>query len=1146
MKFYKHCIEMLMLLTIFIFTARAAENAGKNGEQSMLSILRIPKLQTAPVIDGKIEKNQWKGAAAITGFINLSGMSLPQFLQPVWYFGYTDNDLYLAFRLPVFPPGSLQARVKTQVEAETNYTPILGDDHTEIEICNIGRENALSGYFYKLMTNPFDAFSFQKYRYSIGQPGYEYETNIKVKSTFTKDYWEQEIAIPLKDLGTKQIKNGEKWAIQLVNARNSGSDYYTWAPYTWLRFDAFPEIIFDPHSVSVQFVSVGQWMHGNPAFEFNVYNPYNSEKTLKFIIKITNSKSRILFNQTKQINITSGESKKIIISANHLKLDRFIGGQNNHVYIEVTDAKTNKIYYRNNMLLSKFGNNVEMYINNLKVAFKPVKPKLQFAYLPSFNKLIVSADVSLLGISPKISKGAKYLTASFKNEKGKIIDKNTAVFNSNGTAKLIFEFLPLSQGKYKINMDVLSSSGQILVSKKQNFEQKIFPFETFKFGTEDTVIPPYTSIKTGKNYFKTIGQKIELMNNGLIKQITNSLVPEEAGQSILAEPISIVLKSSNKKFELSSSKNFIWQQTTPAKVKGYSESKLKNLDVIIHSTADYTGQYLINLDLIPEDNVNVSLNELELNIPISGRVDTAFNWNPADTVWLYSKKHPYKGTPKEGILWTNLSERKIYPYIMYIGNGERGLYWYTDSFQGFWMNKNKPFIYIVKEKNCTVLKILFINKKCVINHPRHLRFAFISVPTKPLTVDYRPMEWNSGLMHLGITGWWGTIGCFVLPNKQGWENWINGKPFMYKGHPYPGNFPILGVQQTSDGKWMLKKGEQYATYRDASAIGYLQPEFKVFSGEWTGVTDPSLDPDASLLGYTGQNGKPIWPLPQQRSVYGMDMCTQSAFNYDAYYFYLQAKYTGAGGYWWDWGPLWEGHSLQKNEMYINDEGKPEPKTNLFMVRNFYERIARIDYQLGVKDTNNSYSPGFVCQVPWLTRMNAIESLYLETKYGDMFSEHGVDEYRAIIGKFSGIPVQLVMNIDINNLKNKRVRTVWALSLLFDNGIFGVSGTNMDWLTSLGFFNPATKWIPYWRSDNIVISSNKNILISTYINNITKRLLLVAVNPTKKDIKTNIIIKSAIKSGKDAENSIPLSIRGNEIYNLNIKSHDFHFLDIFLK
>ena len=93
-----------------------------------------------------------------------------------------------------------------------------------------------------------------------------------VKSVFNKDAWDQEIAIPIKDLDVTKIKDGDSWVMQLVSAQDPGGNYYAWAPATWLQFHAFPEIVFDSKAVAVQFTGVGDWMNGNPDFRFKMFN----------------------------------------------------------------------------------------------------------------------------------------------------------------------------------------------------------------------------------------------------------------------------------------------------------------------------------------------------------------------------------------------------------------------------------------------------------------------------------------------------------------------------------------------------------------------------------------------------------------------------------------------------------------------------------------------------------------------------------------------------------------------------------------------------------------------------------------------------------------------------------------------------------
>ncbi|SPE60251.1 hypothetical protein SBV1_400007 [Verrucomicrobia bacterium] len=558
---------------------------------------------------------------------------------------------------------------------------------------------------------------------------------------------------------------------------------------------------------------------------------------------------------------------------------------------------------------------------------------------------------------------------------------------------------------------------------------------------------------------------------------------------------------------------------------------------------EYTGQYLVNLEIVPEGKT--SLDRLELEIPVSDPVDTCYSYSSRDSMLLYKKDHPWTGQPQEGELWNNLSDRTSRPYILYLGNGERGLYWYTDSYEGFWLDPNQPHVFIEKRKNATVLRIAFLNRTVVLDHPRHIRFAVFAVPCKPLPPDARAMQWNNDRMHIGITGWWGTIGCFTLPmDDQQWQDWIAAKPFDFKGKPAPGDFPLTPVPPRDDtGRWLVQKGHEYASYCN-DMIGYLQPELKVFAGEWVGVSDPPVSPDGSLLGYKDQHGNSIWPEPEQRTVFGMDPGVQSFYDFKAYHFYLQAKNAFAGGHWWDWAGLTEGNSLERGEMYLNDEGQREPRSNLFLVRAFYHRLARVVQELDLPDANNVYAPGVVFQVPWLTRLCAIESLYLESDLDDMFDAWGVDRYRMQIGKYSGIPVQNCMNIPIN-FKDHRARTVLALALLHDNGVFGLEGGNpcTDLLRKVGALDESATWIPYWRSQAVASASQPGLLITAYRMDSPKRLSLVVVNPGPSDVQADITVPGCDKA-TDLETDTAFSFAGGRIANLTVKRHDFRLVILY--
>ena len=1148
------CWRLLIGVAILFGTALVEAEEARPAETAkpVPPTLRVPKLAKVPVIDGKLDKEEWKGAAAVTGFANFGNrISLPQSLQPVWYMAYDDANFYLAFHYPVYPKGSLRAACKTKPLAEEQVSgmSILWDDHTEIEICTNGRENAVSGYFYKFMTNPWDIVADQKIRWSIGQMGWEYETGAVAKSVYTDSSWDQEIAIPLKGLGITQVKDGDSWIVQLVSAQDPGSNYFAWVPASFLQFHLFPEVILDSKAVAAQFLTVGDWMKGNPNLGFRLSNMTGKDAELEIAVKIAGSDGQTLLDQKKKVAVKAGESKEESIAATGLKLGELLvtgnNAKDNEVFLDVTDAQSKAVYYRNSMLLRKFeSKDVRDYIKNLSDARKPAQPKLDYAYMPSLSRLRVSSDVGILGIDPRLGQQAKYLCAWFGKDAA-VIGKNSTAFAEDGTGRLVFEFPPLAEGAYDITMEIQDASGKALVARKDTFERKIFPFESFKVGLEETVVKPYTPLKAEGRSFATIGNRVDITAAGLVAGIRNTLIPEEAGQNILAGPMKLVAVQDGKRIELGAAgRPFAWSPSDlPTKVGGTAESQLAGLTLKLSGEAEYTGQYLVNLDVAP--NGKVALDRLDLEIPVSGPVDVAFAYDPRDGSLLYSKEHPWTGEPKEGELWNNLSERSTRPFVMFMGNGDRGIYWYTDSYQGYWIDRKKPHIFIEKRKDCTVLRVAIFNRPVVIDHPRHIRFATIAVPTKPLPQDARTMQWESERMAMGGASWWGTIGCFTFPlNDQEWQDWIAGKPFTYKGKTTVGTIPwVFYTKRGKDGRWILEKGKEYGTYRAADLIGYLQPEFKVFAGEWVDATDPQVNPDASLLSYKDDNKNTIWPEPEQRAVYGKDACMQSFYDFESYCFCLEAKNTGSGGHWWDWSSLVDGKSLDKGTMYLNDEGVAEPKMNLFLVRNFYHRVARIVQGLGIPDTNNTYAPGAVFQMPWITRLSAWESLYLESGLDDLFDAHGVDRYRMTIGKYSGIPVHVVMNIPIN-FKDHRARTVLALALLHDNGIRGVDGDKetMGTLKKAGLLDPAAKWIPYWRSQKTAAADKPAVLITAYKNDQALRLTLVVVNPGKEDVETDITVSGGIKA-VDSETGAELPVSGGKIGKVAVKRHELRLISV---
>lgn len=1128
------------------------------------TILRVPKFVKPPLIDGKITPEEWKGAAAITGFNShfAGNLSLPQKLQPLWYIAYDDDNLYLAMHCPVYPEKTLKAigRSKTEIEVNMHLKSLVGNGsaRTEIQFCTQGRANGLFG-FYKFMANPMDLMSDQYMRYSIGQPGFDYESRASVKSNYNGKSWDQEYAFPLKDFGIEELQNGTRWPIHLAVCPSSGTYNYWTGTAHWLNWDSKPELLFDSTAPVVQFLSVGDWTNGNPELAFRVRSTGPNKCGLVFTVRILNTKGTELYNEKRNVTVNQGETKEEIFSAENIALDApdSITGKDNQVFIDIVDASdSDRIYFHYRTDLSKSDDRLERFIKDLEET-KLSKVMLTFAYMPSYKIIVAEADASGIGIDPVIIKRMKKLEVSLKNSDSRELARKAAVLGSDRYCKLVLsEFPPLTEGKYNIDLNILDENGNVILRKHETFERKFFPFENFAVGLDDTLPPPFTPLKVRDRSCETIGNRIALSRGGLPAQITNLLIPEDADRDMLAAPMQIILKKDGKN-ELFKADRFKWLKKNQTRARGEGCLRGGNLKLKLNVEVDYTGQYLAKIDMLPEGQAKCD--SIDLLIPLLGAVDT-FRFSLMGNSCLYNLKNPYRKEEGDGVLWDDLETGRAdnpnkLPYL-YVGNGERGFYWYTDSLQGFLLDYDKPYLSLERCGGITYLRIKLINRPGIISRPRHLHFAILPTPLKPVPEGGRYDQWmeNSMSKHAGMS--WGTVGRYVRPTTDNeWKAWAAGRPypFTYKNKPWPVdiNFGKPSANEYKDVCGKIERG----CYME-KAVAYLQPEMMSFAGEWVDNSKPPLNPSFNGGALNRKrNGKILWPDPEQRSAYDPDPLVPSLWKFHEYWAYLAAKHYGIGGFWNDYVSLLSSavtskYAKEKGSTFIDDDGVLRYKNNIFLLRGHCERLARMRAELGVKNCETTYAPAAAYALPWFPKMNAWESLYIEAGDLDMFNSHGIDKCRAVLGKYSGLQLRLApgggewikkANWDMIN-SGPIERSYLAIALLFDAGLrFAEESAAI--LKNIGFFEPGIVWVPFWRSRSVV-KADASLYLTAYKNDKKKYVIIAAANPLEHDVESGISMKNAF-SASDCENGQPIELKKGKV-NIKIRKHDFRLIKFQLK
>ncbi len=217
-------------------------------------LLRVPRLARAPSLDGRIGAGEWDGAAALTGLVSypLGGALAPPEQQATFFLGYDGAFLYLAMRSPN-PPGRYPVGRTARSDGEEVYL----DDHIEWQILTADRAQAQQpGHgFYKLAVNPLGTlvdqwlFSGRADRETLWSGGGG------AACTVTPGAWELEASVSFESLGLG-APDGRTVAMHLVRA-GPGGFFSAWAPGTWLEWDRFGDVTFDPAAPAVRLLSVG-------------------------------------------------------------------------------------------------------------------------------------------------------------------------------------------------------------------------------------------------------------------------------------------------------------------------------------------------------------------------------------------------------------------------------------------------------------------------------------------------------------------------------------------------------------------------------------------------------------------------------------------------------------------------------------------------------------------------------------------------------------------------------------------------------------------------------------------------------------------------------------------------------------------------
>ena len=263
-------------------------------------IVRVPKTNRAPAIDGVMEEGEWEDATGVSGFWygTPSGFEhlAPIETQLESYVMYDDENLYVAYTSPVYPEGSwLKARSRFPRVFGHPLYGMQWDDHIEFEIRPY-HDNALGfqmGLF-KTSVNPIgvmdDAFWSIRGGWDRSHPSLG-----TVRSTVTRTRWVLEMAFPFEYFSygpyAGKDENGEPivqvpppdgTAYRTWFARSIGGGYpffNAWDAHMWNTTKT--KLIFDSKAVSFQINKLGPIMEDMIDVRLTVKNHNNRSEAVR-------------------------------------------------------------------------------------------------------------------------------------------------------------------------------------------------------------------------------------------------------------------------------------------------------------------------------------------------------------------------------------------------------------------------------------------------------------------------------------------------------------------------------------------------------------------------------------------------------------------------------------------------------------------------------------------------------------------------------------------------------------------------------------------------------------------------------------------------------------------------------------------------
>jgi hypothetical protein len=1146
-------------LTHFLFTAvwitlSAASFAAMPPQGATLA-----PMAKAPVIDGKLADDEWRGAAGVVGFQEIGHHQKLDPRQGRTLFGFTREALYIMVETELPPDDQLIVQHRGR-----DYHSI-GGDCIEIWI-DPNRDTRKSGEgdrsFIHFIGNSIGAISDMRYDPAKGAPALGWNGKWSYENTVDPERgtWVAELSIPWTELGVKPESVMGR-SIGILAARN-------WKRPTWPQTSAFPfngsfdDVIFYPvftlteNSPVVAEQSLGNLGDGRVDLQLSIYNPGPARTvTARAHIESSDTPARI-------------DEKQLKLAANDTTIYSYVIAGKGTLNETAQHAMTVSVAPVEDAAGTAFFRHVvkwtKMREQKWQVRTRDQVDRdaaVRIAYYPSYNRLRVKVNTGYLEEeTDTIQTGT--VTVTNADSKQDVLNKPFTWEGSAGTEHFTLPSLP--DGTYSVTVTLDGYEHRFV----RTFKRTHFPFEGNALGITNQVYPPFEPVAVDNQTVSVVLRRYTTDGLGLWHSIqTRGQDDDTEYRELLASPMRLVANNQH----LEGTGTFTSVADHEAVYQGQANHPAVTVET--RTTTEYDGCMKVELTLKPgsaeAETETGTLNSLYLDIPLKDSEAPLFHasickprTNPAGTA-----------PAGDGRVWDSrsLPDSNWYgnfiPYI-WLGAEARGLAWFADNERGWELNvdakdpaESTPCIELIRNDDVLTLRVNFIQKPVTVTEPRRIVFGLQASPTKPMRPDWRRVLNNRGapgylkLQWMGAQYWGSDSDYYNKYPRNGDMSILTAMYDARRGkHVNADAFNrdyvsrnLLPVPEADRDIYthLNKVSIHRSALKPALFTVYWEvfwgttaahPEARIFQSEWSGG-DWRTFPDL------------LYKQKIEANV-GSGTLVDSYQDFACYYG-AQFVHRGIGLYFDNCYPTIGTDPLTTNA-YYDDAGRLVPSATMWRRRAYFKRIWILHQQLAPKGLTPVVMHHMTNThiLPFQTWSDC--TLDLEWFYGPepQQSKYPVDMLRTqSTGLQSGNMPHVLARVNRTSSEEEKIkaeRTRFGVCMTHELKAYmpGADGNLLSKVLSFGYGLEGSRTYNYWDSGYPVATSNDDQVKSILITRNNEALLvLCSWNPNPETVGITVDAEAAgisAASAVDAETGDALPITNGKL-DLELKGYAVRLL-----